>query len=164
MYRSPLIPAEFEVPDNLEADGFRLQQLNYDVLLQDYEAVILGAENLKAAFGLESFDPKTYTVQQEVIELGWHMGEWQRRKSFAYANMSHDGSTCNGSVYVLPTLKRDFDAHVIIWVIPDSPKGFDEEVYQVVRSWLAEWPFERVGYPGREMSWEAWRALPEPKG
>ena len=164
MYRAPLVPADFEVPSTLEADDFRLQQLAYDVMLQDYEAVMRGAENLRVAFGQKSFDREAYTLQQEVIELGWHMGEWERRKSFAYANMKLDGSTCYGSVYVHPTLKRDYDAHVIIWVIPESPEGFDEKVYQTVQSWLTDWPFERVGYPGREISWEDWRALPEPKG
>ena len=163
MYRAPLVPADFEVPSTLEADGFRLQPLTYELMLEDYEAVIAGAKNLGIAFDDPSFDPKAYTLQREVVELGWHMGEWRRRKSFAYANMSPDCATCYGSVYVHPTMKRDYDAHVITWVRPETPEGFDEHVYRIVREWMKGWPFERVGYPGREMSWKDWHALPEPE-
>ena len=92
MYKVPLIPESFVPPERLEADSFRLQPLFYDVMLQDYEAVLLGADNLARAFGRESFDRTAYTLQQEVIEIGWHSGEWRRRNSFAYANMSHDTS------------------------------------------------------------------------
>ena len=164
MYRSPLVPSDFVPPESLETDRFRLQPLFYDVMLQDYEAVLLGADNLARAFGRDSFDRAAYRLQKEVIEIGWHSGEWDRRKSFAYANMSHDGKTCFGSVYVHPTLKRDYDAHVIMWVIPDTlGESFEAHVYDTVRQWIAsDWPFEKVGYPGREMSWTQWRALPEP--
>lgn len=26
-----------------------------------------------------------------------------------------------------------------------------------------EWPFKRVAYPGREIEWETWRAIPDEK-
>ena len=80
--------------------------------------------------------------------------------------LSHDGKTCFGSVYVHPTLKREYDAHLIMWVVPDAPGDeFEAFVYATVRHWIADdWPFERIGHPGREMGLEEWRALPEPVG
>ena len=166
MFKAPLVSDGFSPPETLETDRFRLKPLGYEVMLQDYEAVLLGGENLARAFGRASFDPADYTLQGEVVEMGWHMGEWTRRNSFAYANMSLDNQTCFGSVYVNPTLKRDYDAHVVLWVIPDTPdEDFEGYVYERVQSWIAaDWPFERVGYPGREMSWDEWHALPEPTG
>ena len=132
-------------------------------MMQDYEAVIKGGGNLAKAFGRSELRTAEYTLQREIIEVGWHSGEFSRRKSFAYAIMSPDNSTCYGSVYINPTFKRDYDAHVVMWVIPDAPGSeFESHLYESVRRWITEvWPFANVGYPGREMSWAEWRAMPE---
>ena len=38
--------------------------------------------------------------------------------------------------------------------------GLDERLYEVVKTWLAEdWPFEKVAYPGRNITWAAWDKL-----
>lgn len=162
MYKAPLVPADFEAPETLEADRFRLRPLNYDVMLQDYEAVVKGSANLARAFERDEAHYRNVTIQDEVIELGWHTGEWRRRKSFAYAIMSHDGKTCYGSVYIYPTFKRDYDAHIVMWTVPDVPREFDGSLYAAIRKWISEvWPFEKVGYPGREVAWTKWHALPE---
>jgi hypothetical protein len=162
VYKVPLIPKGFEAPVALEAERFRLRPLNYEVMLADYEAVIKGAGNLARAYEREEAYYRNFTLQDEIIELGWHIGEWRRRRSFAYAVMRPDGGTCYGSVYVYPTMKRDYDAHVILWTVPEAPAGLEGELYAAVRRWLGEaWPFAKVGYPGREMPWADWHALPD---
>jgi hypothetical protein len=38
----------------------------------------------------------------------------------------------------------------------------DQVLYATVRRWLAErWPFTRVAWPGRELPWEEYDALPD---
>jgi hypothetical protein len=38
----------------------------------------------------------------------------------------------------------------------------DQVLCETVRGWLAErWPFPRVAWPGRELPWEEYEALPD---
>lgn len=160
MYKVPLIPAGFQPPTALETERFRLRPLDYEVMLADYEAVIKGARNLARAYERDEAYYRNFTLQDEIIELGWHIGEWRRRRSFAYAIMRPDGGTCYGSVYVYPTMKRDYDSQVIMWTVPEAPPGLEGAVYEAVRRWMLEdWRFAKVGYPGREMSFADWHAL-----
>ena len=40
--------------------------------------------------------------------------------------------------------------------------GLEAALEKTVRRWIAEaWPFQRVLYPGRDISWDAWAALPQ---
>jgi hypothetical protein len=74
--------------------------------------------------------------------------------------MSPDNKTCIGSLYINPTKKRDFDAEAIMWVVPGAPAELDDALYQAVKRWLKEvWPFDTVGYPGRETSFSDWDKL-----
>ena len=37
----------------------------------------------------------------------------------------------------------------------------DAELFEAVSSWLAtDWPFDHPAYPGREIDWDTWEALP----
>src|SRR5262245_2157866 len=143
MYRAPLVPENFSPPEKFETEQFSLRPLFSEVMLQDYEAVIKGGSNLAKAFGRASFDVASYTLQREIIEVGWHSGEWSRKKSFAFAIMTLDEKTCYGSVYLYPTFKRDYDAHVVMWVVPDAPgPDFEAFLYATVKDWVAsKWPF-----------------------
>ena len=163
MYRQPLIPAGFEPPRELSLGDCRLRPLDHEVMLADYDAVVRGAEAIAGAYRREPRYYREFSLADEVIELGWHVGEWRRRRSFAYAVMSPDGARCFGSVYVYPTLKRDHDAEVILWTTPDAPgPGFEARLLAAVRAWLAEaWPLRSVAFPGRDIPWAEWDALPE---
>lgn len=165
MYRAPLIEPDFQVPTSLEARQFRLRPLDFEVMLQDYAAVLEGASNIAAAYERDASYYRNFTLQDEVIELGWHIGEWRRRKSFAYAIMSHDGARCYGSFYLYPTFKRGYEAMGVLWMVPGTPAAADPQTFATISRWVSEaWPFANVGYPGREPSWAAWHALPEQRG
>jgi len=162
LYKAPLVPSSFEAPTLFEGDRYVLRPLNHEVLLQDYEAVMKGASNLTNADRDDEYDYSKFTLQDEVIELGWHTGEWRRRHSFAYSIMSPDSKTCYGSVYINPTMKRDYDAQIILWTVPGSPQGLEATVYDALRAWItAVWPFKKAGYPGKEMTFAEWDALVE---
>ena len=74
-----------------------------------------------------------------------------------------DETALLGCVYVDPPVKIGADADVCWWVV-DGLLGSPVEaaLETLVPSWMAaEWPFERVRYPGRELTWEAWLRLPD---
>jgi hypothetical protein len=88
------------------------------------------------------------TLEQNLIDLGWHQKEFQLRRSFAYTVVAPDESRVLGCVYVDPD--DEADAQVRLWVRRDS-FGLDPELERAVREWIArEWPFTSVRWPGRE--------------
>jgi hypothetical protein len=101
-------------------------------------------------------------LEQDLIDLAWHQKEAQRRSSFAYAVMRPDERVQLGCFYIVPSQKQGVGAAAALWVRASELAGdLDEELYGTVRRWLADsWPFSRVAWPGRELPWEEYDALP----
>jgi hypothetical protein len=160
----PFVPKDFQVPEKLETERFRLRMLTVNDVVKDYDAVMTSVEHLRGVFGPRSTWPKPeLTLEQDLIDLGWHQKEFQTRRSFAYTVMDPPESECLGCVYIVPTRKRGYDAEVYLWVRKSEVKnGLDAALYNSVKSWVEKkWPFKKVAYPGREIEWEAWESLPE---
>ena len=161
----PLVPREFVVPTLLETDRFRLRPITIHDVVKDYDAVMTSQEHLRATLPW-GWPPNDLTLEQDLIDLGWHQKEGQMETSFNYAVMSSDERRLLGCVYVDPTRKAGYDAEVAWWVRTDElGTGLEAALEATVRRWIAEaWPFGQVGYPGRDMTWEAWAAVPEKGG
>ncbi|MEE4360972.1 MAG: hypothetical protein V2I63_05540 [Pseudomonadales bacterium] len=158
----PFVPADFAVPATLETDEFRLRMLTVNDVVKDYDAVMSSVEHLQTIFPGRSW-PEGLSLEQDLIDLGWHQKEFQRRSSFAYTVETLSGDQVTGCVYIYPTRKRGFDAEVYLWARQSALEGgLETRLQAAVKSWLAsDWPFARVAFPGREIGWEAWRALEE---
>lgn len=157
-----LIPKNFIVPKKLETEKFILRMLSVNDVVKDYEAVMTSIDHLKGVFGPNHKWPtRDLTFEQDLIDLGWHQKEFQKRSSFAYTVMSLDESQCLGCVYIYPSPNFKYDAMVILWVRQSEVKnGLDGFLHNTVQQWMKnKWPFKKVGYPGREMDWERWDAL-----
>jgi hypothetical protein len=68
-----------------------------------------------------------------------------------------------GCVYIVPSHKHGVDAAAALWVrASEVAGGLDQVLYGTVRGWLAErWPFAQVAWPGRELPWDEYDALPD---
>jgi hypothetical protein len=155
---------DFEVPELLETNRFRIRPLTIHDVVRDFDAVMTSREHLWGQFGQAwGWPSEDLTLEQDLIELAWHQREAQRRSSFAYVVMLPDDQVQLGCVYIVPSEKQGFDAVATTWVrASEVPGGLDEELYGTVRRWLAErWPFTRVAWPGRELPWEEYDALPD---
>ena len=160
----PFVPSNFLIPEKLEMDNFRIRMLTVNDVVKDYEAVMTSVDHLQGYFGASSKWPTLeLSFEQDLIDLGWHQKEFQKRSSFAYTVMNCSESICLGCVYIYPTLKRDFEAEVYLWVRKSEfEKGLDPILYDTVKNWIAnEWPFKNVAFPGRGIDWGAWEAKPE---
>ena len=159
-----LVPDGFVVPKVLEHPRFRLRMLSVNDLVKDYDAVMSSVEHLRTTFSRESGGswPEGLTIEDDLVDLGWHQREFMRRSSFAYTVMTPDEGRCLGCVYIMPTRRRGHDCKVEMWVRADElANGLDEELYSAVRSWVAGvWPFSNPAFPGRAISFEDWHALP----
>ena len=158
----PFVDPGFTVPEKLETAEFRLRMLTVNDVVKDYDAVISSAEHLKSIWPGSGW-PDGLTLEQNLIDLGWHQKEFQGRSSFAYTVVTLDETEVIGCVYINPTRKRGYDAEVYLWA-RESALGSpaDAELFATVKDWLAEeWRFENTAFPGREIDWDSWNAIPD---
>lgn len=158
------ISEDFKVPALLETDRLRLRMLTVNDVVKDYDAVMSSIEHLQTSqpFGPDHIWPtKDLTFEQDLIDLGWHQKEFQRRTSFAYTVMSTDEQECLGCIYIYPSSNSQFDAEIVLWVRESEAKsGLDEYLFEIVQQWIKKkWPFTKPGYPGREIDWKTWKSL-----
>jgi len=158
----PFVPADFEVPATLETAEFRLRMLTVNDVVKDYDAVMTSIEHCKTVWPGSKW-PEGLTLEQNLIDLGWHQKEFQTRRSFAYTVVRPDESRILGCVYIVPSRKRGHDAEVYLWARQSElAGGLEDRLYTAVKNWIAaEWPFSQPGYPGRDIPWETWRAIPD---
>jgi len=155
------VPSDFKVPDTLENEHFRIRMLTVKDVEKDYDAVITSIDHLKKMFPTSSWPSKDLSFEQDSLDLVWHQKEFQMRSSFAYTVVSLDESRVLGCLYINPTTKGDYDANIDMWVrASEVDNGLDSILYDSVKKWISEkWPFKKVAYPGREISWEQWKLM-----
>lgn len=163
MATDPLVPASFHVPPVFETDTFRLRMLTVNDVVKDFDAVVSSGAHIADVWP-ESKWPEGLTLEQNLIDLGWHQKEFQRRTSFAYTVVTLDETQVVGCVYIYPTTKVGFDAEVYLWTRP--PEQVDDldraMLKRAVAQWLAdEWPFQVPAFPGLEIGWDEWVSLAE---
>ena len=161
---TPFIPTDFTVPEKLETDEFRLRMLTVHDVVKDYDAVITSVDHCKTIWPGGKW-PEGLTLEQNLIDLGWHQKEFQTRRSFAYTVVTPSESRVTGCVYIEPTRKRGYDAEVYLWARQSElAAGLENRLYAAVKDWLArEWPFRKVAFPGRDIDWGTWRAIADEK-
>lgn len=159
--QSLFVPEDFVVPATLIGDDFRLRMLTVNDVVRDFDAVVSSAEHLKALAPGSTW-PEGLTLEQNLIDLGWHQKEFQRRGSFAYTVVSPSDTRVLGCVYIYPSSRRGHDAEIYLWARQSElAGGLEKRLYEAVREWIAsEWPFHSVAYPGRSVDWPAWHAIP----
>lgn len=159
----PFVKADFDIPEVLETSQYRLRMLTINDVVKDYDAVMSTTRHLQKLWGSDW--PKGHTLEQNLIDLGWHQYEFQARNSFAYAVVALDESRILGTVYINPTRKRGYDAAIHYWIRESElASGLEEKLKLTVKKWLAQkWPFKNVAFPGREIDSKVWLAIPDVK-
>ena len=157
----PFVPIDYQIPTMLATQYFRARMLTVNDVVKDYDAVISSVDHLRMMFPLSDWPDKNMTLEQNLIDLGWHQKEFQTRSSFAYTVVRLDESEVLGCLYIDPSTKRGFDAVITMWVRASVlANGLDSILYSSVKDWVAnEWPFKNVVYPGREIDWQEWKRL-----
>lgn len=141
----------------------RLRPLTINDAVKDFAAVMTSEERLRTVFRPDGVWPLGLTLDQNIIELGWHQTEFQLRTSFAYTVVSLDETEVMGCVYIYPTGKPGYDAEITMWVRQSrADEGLDQHLFETVERWISDvWPLKNPAYPGRRISHEDWRALPD---
>src|SRR3712207_589978 len=133
------LPHEFVVPELLETDRFRIRPLTIHDVVKDYDAVMTSREHLWSLFGdVWGWPSPDLTLEQDLIDLGWHQKEFQLRSSFDYAVMSPDESRLLGCVYIDPTTTAGYDAEVCFWARQSElASSLEDVLFHTVKAWIA---------------------------
>ena len=158
------VPDDFDVPERLAGDGFMLRPLTINDVVKDYDAVMTSQARLLDLFGPgHGWPAPDLSLEQDLIDLGWHQKEFQIRQSFAYTVMTPDETRCLGCAYVEPSPKQGYDAQVFFWVRDSElATGLESRLEDALHSWIADrWCFTHVAWPGRDTPWAQWLGLPD---
>lgn len=160
MYNQALVADNFEVPQGMQTERLRLRPLTIHDAVKDFAAVVSSEERLRTVYDPGGNWPAGLTLEQNIIELGWHQTEFQLRTSFAYTVVSLDESEVLGCVYFYPTRKAGYDVEITLWVRESRvAESLDEHLFAAVEAWVDQhWPFRNPAYPGRKISFASWRA------
>ena len=151
MYSRPIVTNDFKVPQTLQTNEFILKPLTVNNLIMDYDAVMSSVNHLKGLMGSEDDWPVGLTIEENLVDLGWHQREITLRHSFAYSVMSLDEQLCLGCCYIYPSMKAIFDVQAFYWIREEFLiEGLETRLGVIFQNWLKkDWPFSRVDYPGR---------------
>ena len=152
------VPEEFVVPDSLVTDRYRLEILSPNVTEIDYDAVMTSKVRLRTVFREKTEWPKDdMSLEENRSDLIRHETEFKSRQAFAYTVLTLSREKCIGCVYIDPSKISEFDCEVYLWV-RESHLSLDDDLYNNIRKWLlSSWPFERIAFPGRKISWDKWK-------
>jgi hypothetical protein len=156
-----LVPNSFQPPREFRGSNFKLVPLGPEVAKVDYEAYMGSIEHIRASMG-GNWPKPGLTMEDQAKDMAGEQAQWDSRKSFPYAVLTPDGSKELGCFYIRPSAKQGYDAVATLWVTKDQhAAGFDKELYRDMKAWLAKnWPFQKVAWPGIEMTREDFKALP----
>ena len=153
-----MVPDNFKVPEKMTHERFLMRPLTVRDVVKDYDAVMHSRKRIVGVFG-DSWPSPDLTFEQDLIDLGWHQKEFQRRTSFAYTLMAPDESKCIGCVYIFPSPKKQYDAAVFFWVTDEEyARGLDGILSSFLLEWITKWPFKNVAFPGRKTPWKEWNS------
>ncbi len=145
------LPREFQVPAVVETERFRMRSITNHDAFKDYDAVMSSREHLWSRFGvIWGWPSEDMTIEQNIVDLGWHQKEFQLRSSFDYAVMSLDERRLLGCVYVDPPHQDGTDADVWYWARQtELASGLESELESFLLRWLAQaWPFGTISING----------------
>lgn len=153
------VPKDFTNPPPLKTDEFHLRMLTVNDVVKDFDAVMSSVAHCKTIWGGKW--PEGLTLEQNLIDLGWHQKEFQTRRSFTYTVVDPADSMVLGCVYIEPSSKAGFDAEVHLWIRESHlASGMESRLFEAVREWLTSaWPFTSVAFPGRSIPLADWKAI-----
>lgn len=147
----PFLPPNFQIQAVVETARFRLRSITIHDAFKDYDAVMSSRQHLWARFGaVWGWPAEDMTIEQNIVDLGWHQKEFQLRSSFDYAAMSLDEKRLLGCVYIDPPHVAGTDADVWFWARQSElASGLEADLRSFLMPWLARhWPFKSVTING----------------
>lgn len=159
------LPDDFTHPTTVPVfDGLHLRPIRESDTEIDYPAVMGSRERLWAQYGPAwGWPVADMTVEADRADLARHEREIAAHESFNYALLNLPETELFGCVYLDPPERAGADAEISWWVVDDLVgTALEDALDLLVPRWVERvWPFEKPRYPGRDLTWAEWVALPE---
>ena len=154
MYRRPIVPPDFAVPDGFATPEFVARMLTIHDVVKDFDAVMTSVERLLGLMD-DSGWPVGLTLEDNLIDLAWHQREFTIRHSFAYTVQTPDQRRALGCCYINPGSTAAAEVDAFYWVrSSEAAGGLDQRLGAAFRTFLAmRWPFRSVSFPRRDTSY-----------
>ena len=152
MYSRSITPMGFDAPIEYITKKFVLRPLTIDYVDEDYEVVMSSVDHLYKLMDNSEW-PKGLTLEENLIDLGWHQREFTLGHSFTYTVLSPESNKIIGCCYIYPSANPQYEVQVFYWIKENLLKdGLESELGITIKSWLEEsWPFKRIDFPGRNI-------------
>jgi hypothetical protein len=156
-----LVPDSFQVPVSYTGADYQLVPLGPAVAELDYKAYMSSIDHIRKTQG-GNWPRPGLTMDDQAKDMAGEKSQWDGRKSFPFAILTPDGTKELGCFYLRPSQKEGYDVIATFWVTQEAfDKGFEDQLQKDMKAWLAKsWPFRAPAWRGREITAEAWRALP----
>ena len=153
----PFLPRNFVVPARIDTEQFLMRSITVHDAFKDYDAVMSSREHLWGRFSaVWGWPAEDMTIEQNIVDLGWHQKEFTLRSSFDYALMTRDESRPLGCVYIDPPSEDGTDAEVWFWARTSERNG---DIYGGVPTPLA---VNGLAFFHRQHQWDS--TYPQPYG
>ena len=146
------VPDNFQVPKQINHPRFIARKLTIRDVYLDYLAVMSSVDTIQKTRGGD-WPTIELTFEDDLIDLGWHQREFERKTSFAYTVMNLNETECLGCFYLYPPGTRapvedGADVDVSFWVTKKAYRdGLYPILYNRLDNWLkSKWPFKKVQY------------------
>ncbi len=145
---SRFVPDDFDVPQGLVTERFRLEPLGPEHNVRDHEAWMSSIDHIRATPGFPDGSwPSEMSAERNLADLERHAGDFAARRGFTYSVLV--GDEVIGCVYIYPHRDPAHDAEVLSWVRA-SRAELDVALWDAVSHWLVDaWPFRSVAYAAR---------------
>ena len=152
MYSRSIIPNDFNVPTEYITEKFILRPLTIDYVKEDYEVVMSSVSHLYKLMDNSEW-PKGLSLQDNLVDLGWHQREFTLGHSFAYTVLSPKSNEIIGCCYIYPSADLYHEVQVFYWIKENLLReGLETELGITIKNWLKEsWPFKTFDFPGRNI-------------
>lgn len=144
----------YQPKEKVATPNFIIRKLEVRDVYADYIAVMSSIETIKKQRG-GTWPTPDLTIEEDLIDLGWHQREFEAKSSFAYIVTGSNGTSSLGCVYFYPVghpmnsaagdVPDGTDAVINMWVTQAAfDRGFYNELYIFVEKWVKdEWPFQK---------------------
>lgn len=124
------------VPQQATVAALRLEVLGPDITREDYEAVMESAGKLEGLFG--DAWPRGLTLDENTIDLAWHLREFEAARSFAWVVRDDQGRYV-GCCYLFPTLGERGRAHGWTWFRSGAlEEAAEREATASLEAWMRD--------------------------
>jgi hypothetical protein len=134
--------AQTALPREADLGAFRLTPLSIAQVDEDFAAVTASAHVLRGVFGGDW--PIGLTLEDNLIDMGWHEREFTARRSFAWIVRDAEG-TYLGCAYLYPGIGARGKGQVVTWMCDTPDRLARLSAFNArFREWL--FPFLPDGY------------------